>query len=79
MSPYYGGMHARLSGVVKMSIKKVFRHALKSLPELQTLIREVQAELNDRSITFVYHDVKDPEPLTSSKLMYGFGVTSVRP
>ena len=60
-----------------MSIKKVLRRALISLPELQTLIKEVQAVVNDRPITFVYHDVNDPEPLTPSKLLYGFSVTAL--
>ena len=75
-SPHWGGMYERLIGVVKMSIKKVLRRALISLPELQTLIKEVQAVVNDRPITFVYHDVNDPEPLTPSKLLYGFSVTA---
>ena len=67
-------MYERLIGVVKMSVKKVLRRALISLPELQPLIKEVQAVVNDRPITFVYHDVNDPEPLTPSKLLYGFSV-----
>ena len=33
--------------------------------------------MNDRPITFVYHDVNDPEPLTPSKLLYGFDVTAL--
>ena len=76
-SPHWGGMYERLIGVVKMSIKKVLRRALINLSELQTLIKEVQAVVNDRPITFVYHDVNDPEPLTPSKLMYGFDVTAL--
>ena len=70
-------MYGRLIGVGKMSIKKVLRRALISLPDLQTLIKEGQAVVNDRPITFVYHDVNDPEPLTSSKLLYGFEVTAL--
>ena len=60
-----------------MSLKKVLRRAFISLSELQTLIKEVQAVVNDRPITFVYHDVNDPEPLTPSKLLYGFDVTAL--
>ena len=33
--------------------------------------------MNDRPITFVYHDVNDPEPLTPSKLLYGFDVAAL--
>ena len=76
-SPHWGGMYERLIGVVKMSIKEYLRRALISLSELQTLIKEVQAVVNDRPITFVYHEVNDPEPLTPSKLMYGFDVTAL--
>ena len=76
-SPHWGGTHERLIGVVKMSIKKVLCRTLISLPELQTLIKEVQAVVNDCPITFVYHDVNDPEPLTPSKLLYGFNVTAL--
>ena len=68
-SPHWGGMYERLIGVL--------RRALISLSELQTLIKEVQAVVNDRPITFVYHDVNDPEPLAPSKLMYGFDVTAL--
>ena len=70
-------MYERLIGVVKILIKKVLRRALISLPELQTLIKEVQPVVNDRPITFVYHDVNDPEPLTPSKLLYGFDITAL--
>ena len=76
-SPHWGGMHEQLIGVVKLSIKKVLHRALISLPKLQTLIKEVQVVVNDRPITFVYHDVNDPEPLTPSKLLCGFDVTAL--
>ena len=52
-SPQWGGMYERLIGVVKMSIKKVLRRALISLTEVQTLIKDVQAVVNDSPITFV--------------------------
>ena len=70
-------MYERLIGFVKMPIKKVLRRAIISLPELQTLIKEVQAVVNDRPITFVYYDTNDPEPLTSSKLLCDFDVTAL--
>ena len=76
-SPHWGGMYERLIGVVKMSIKKVLHRALINLSEMQTLIKEVQAVVNDRPITFVSHDVNDPEPLTPSKLLYGYDVSAL--
>ncbi|XP_068720619.1 uncharacterized protein [Montipora capricornis] len=53
------------------------RHIPANLPELQTLTKEVQPVVNDRPITFVYHDVNDPEPLTPSKLLYRFDITAL--
>ena len=44
---------------------------------MQTLIKEVQAVVNDRPITYVSHDVDDPEPLTPSKLLYGYDVSAL--
>ena len=76
-SPHWGGMHERLIGVVKMSIKKVLHRALIDLSEMQTLTKEVQAVVNDRPIAYVSHDVNDPEPLTPSKLLYGYDVSAL--
>ena len=68
-SPHWGGMYKRLIGVVKRSIKKVLHHALISTSEMQSLVKEVQAVVNDRPITFVSQDV------TPSKLLYGYDVS----
>ena len=44
---------------------------------MQTLINEVQAVVNDCPITYVSHDVNDPEPLAPSKLLYGYDVSAL--
>lgn len=36
------------------------------LPELQTLVVEVEAILNDRPLTYVSSDIQDDEPLLAS-------------
>ena len=38
---------------------------------MQTLIVEVKAVLNDRPLTYLSSDIKDPQPLTLSNLIYG--------
>ena len=48
-----------------------------TLEELQTLIVEVEAILNDRPVTFVPSDINDAEPLTPSHLLYGRRITSL--
>ena len=60
-----------------MSTKKVLHRALIDLSEKQTLIKEVQAVVNDRPITYVSHDVNDTEPLTPSKLLCGYDVSTL--
>ena len=47
------------------------------MTSLRTSAWEAKAVVNDRPITFVYHDVNDPEPLTPSKWLYGFSVTAL--
>ena len=76
-SPHWGGMYERLIGIVKMCLKKVLHRALICLSELQTLVKEVQAVVNDRPMTFISSDIDDPQPLTPSKLLYGFDVTAL--
>ena len=68
---WYGGYWERLIGLTKAALKKVLGRAHISLPMLQTLIVEVEATLNDRPLTYVSEDPRDPEPLTLSYLLYG--------
>lgn len=76
-SPHWGGMYERLIGIIKMCLKKVLHRALICLSELQTLVKEVQAVVNDRPMTFISSDINDPQPLTPSKLLYGFDITGL--
>lgn len=72
---WHGGMWERMIGLTKNTLKKVIGNALLSLPELQTLIVQIEAKINDRPITHVSSDRNDPEPLTPSMLMLGFRLT----
>ena len=70
-APWYGGFWERLIGLTKVSLKKILGRTFTTLPNLQTLIVEVEAILNDRPLTHLSSDVTDPEPLTPSHLIYG--------
>jgi hypothetical protein len=61
----------------KTALKKTLGRASVTLEELQTLIVEVEAILNDRPITFMSSDINDEEPLTPSHLLYGRRITSL--
>jgi len=56
---------------MKNSLKKMLGRAYVTLSSLQTIIIEIEAHLNNRSLTYVSLDLNEPEPLTPSHLLYG--------
>ena len=48
-----------------------------SLQQLEMIITEIEARLNDRPLTYVSSDISDPEPLTPAHLTYGRRIQSV--
>ena len=69
-APWYGGWE-RIIGLTKQAVKKTLGRAFISREQLETIIVEVEAMLNDRPLTYVSSDLCDPEPLTPSCLLYG--------
>ena len=69
-APWFGGFWERLIGLTKLTLKKMLGRTFTTLPILQTLIVEVEAVLNDRPLTYLSSDIKDPQPLTPSDLIY---------
>ena len=76
-APWYGGFWERLIGLTKSCLKKVLDRAHINLLTLQTLVVEIEAILNDRPLTYVSSDVRDPDPLTPADLLYGTRITSL--
>ena len=70
-APWYGGFWERMIGLTKQAVKKTLGRAYISREQLETIIVEVEAMLNDRPLTHVSSDLSDPEPLTPSYLLYG--------
>jgi len=70
-APWFGGFWERLIGLTKQTLKKILGRTFTTLPILQTLIVEVEAVLNDRLLTYLSSDIRDPQPLTPSNLIYG--------
>ena len=58
-------------GITKQSVKKTLGRAFVTLEQLETVIVEIEAILNDRPLTYVPSDFADPELLTPSHLLYG--------
>ena len=60
-----------------MALKKVLGRSRVTLTVLQIQITEVEAILNDRTLTYVPSDMSDPEPLTPSQLLHGCCIASL--
>ena len=65
------GFWERLIGLTKQAVKKTLGRAFVSQQKLETIITEIEAMLNDKSLTYVFSDISDPEPLTPTHLIYG--------
>ena len=74
---WYGGFWERLIGLTKSSLKKVLGRTFATLSTIQTIIVEIEGILNDRPLTYMSSDVKDPEPLTPAHLLYGRRIISL--
>ena len=62
--------------MTKQTVKKTLGRPFITLPQLETIVVEIEAMLNDRPLTYVSSDILDPEPLTSSHLLYGRRIQS---
>jgi hypothetical protein len=76
-APWWGGFWERLIGLTKTSLKKVLGRAFVSADELNTILVEIEAGLNDRPLTYVYSDSDDLPPLTPSHFLHGRPITTV--
>jgi hypothetical protein len=76
-APWYGGFWERLIGLTKITLKRVLGRASVQLSELQTIVVEIEAILNDRPLRFVSSNIEDEQPLTPSHLLYGRRITAL--
>ena len=65
-------MYERLVGLVKQTLRKVLGKSLVSIAELETIITETEAAVNNRPITYVEETSSlTPEALTPSHFLHG--------
>ena len=76
-APWYGGFWERLIGLTKQALKKTLGRTFVTLPVLEAIVVEIEAGLNDRSLTYISAEVDDIELLTPAHLVYGRRITSL--
>ena len=64
-------------GLTKLALKKTLGHNYATLESLQVIIFEIEALLNDRPLTHVSPDLRDPEPITPAHLLSGKRITTL--
>jgi len=76
-APWFGGFWERLIGLMKSTLKKTLGRTHATIESLQTIIVEIEALMNDRPLTHVSPDPRDPEPITPAHLVYGRRITTL--
>ena len=76
-APWFGGMWERLIGICKRIIKSALGKSLVSYDELQTIIVEVEGQVNSRPLTHCSTNSEDIVPITPSHLLFGYKLNSL--
>ena len=75
-APWYGGWWERLVGLTKTTLKKILGRSQINAEMLRTMLTEIECVINDRPITYISSDIRDPQPLTPSHLLQGRRISS---
>ncbi|UYV77367.1 hypothetical protein LAZ67_15000707, partial [Cordylochernes scorpioides] len=70
---WWGGFWERMIGIVKQLLRSVLGSARVTNEELQTLLCDVEALVNNRPLTYVSEDDDELPPLTPNKLINNCG------
>ena len=70
LAPWWGGFFERLVGFMKRTLRKVLGKAILTYQELETVLTEVEGNLNNRPLTYEY-EVVGEEMLIPNHLLYG--------
>ncbi|GFQ67383.1 integrase catalytic domain-containing protein, partial [Trichonephila clavata] len=63
------GFYERLIRTVKLALRKTVGKTTLSRDELETLLIEIEGVRNSRSLTYIFADLNEPEPLTPSHMI----------
>ena len=74
---WWGGFYERLMKTIKNPLKKILGRSLLNFDEMQTVLKEVEAMVNSRPLTFVSDEPDDMSYLTPASFLIGRKVTSI--
>ncbi|XGW14000.1 hypothetical protein V3C99_000352 [Haemonchus contortus] len=63
LAPWQGGVYERMIGIFKTSFKAAIQNQILDYDEFVTLMKECEAIVNSRPITYVYSDIDSGYPL----------------
>ena len=76
-APWHGGFWERLIKSTKRCLKKQIGRTSLTFEEIRTILVEIEATLNNRSLTYIYDDEEGVSyPLTPASLIYGRRITT---
>jgi hypothetical protein len=75
--PWWGGFYERLMTTTKTPLKKVLGRSTLGLDEMQTVLKEVEAMVNSRPLTFISDDPDEASYLTPSSFLIGRPVSCI--
>ena len=73
-APWQGGFYERLIGIVKGCLHKALHKKQVTVVELQNILAEVEAVVNNRPLAYLGDDVKAERALTLAHLLYGLKI-----
>ena len=75
-APHFGGVWERMIGITKLCMKKILGRNLVSQVELETILCQIECQINNRPLTYISDDVND-HPVTPAMLLYGRNIELV--
>ena len=70
-APWFGGFWERLMTIIKIPLRKTLGNSLISHRDMCVLLSQVEAVVNDRPLTVISSDLRDPLPLTPNHFLFG--------
>ena len=76
-APHRGAFYERINRSLKEPLKKILGKAKLRYSELYTILTDIESVLNQRPLTYLGSDPKNPQPITPAHLAFGRALRTV--